>query len=113
MAKSKEELKEILKEIKSNPSNKGMKVFALQTFIDEDDNESRTIFLKKPNRMIRSAAEKVMKTDTYKGIETFLRGMYLGGDDLEEILKNDDAFMIAGESIIEIVEIKKGNVSRV
>lgn len=113
MAKSKEELKAILKELKSSPNNKGMKIFALQTFIDENEDESRTIFLKRPNRMIRSAAEKVMKNDTYKGIETFLRGMYLGGDDVEEIIKNDDALITAGESIVEIIEIKRGNVTRV
>jgi len=111
MPKKENELTEILANLKEK--HKGIGIYQLDTFINEDDDEKRTIFLRKPTRMVRSAAEKVASTDAWKGVETFLRGMYLGGDDLEEIIKNDDALMIAGDCVVEIIKLKPGNVQKV
>lgn len=111
MSKSNEELINELSEIKGkNPESA---IFELETYINEDDDQKRTIFLKKPTRLVRTAAEKVTQNDAWKGVETFLRGMYVGGDDIDEIIKNDDALMIAGESLMEIIKLKSGNVRRV
>ena len=111
MPKSKKELDEELIQIKE--SHKEIPVFKLTTFLNEDEEQERTIFLRKPTRMVRTAGEKVAQTDPWKGVETFLRGMYLGGDNLDEIIKNDDALMIAGDVLVEIIKLKPGNVQRV
>ena len=111
MSKTDKQLAAELKEIKKQVGERA--VFSLETFINEDDEQKRTIFLSKPSRLVRSAAEKTASQDPWKGVETFLRGMYLGGDDINEICKNDDALMIAGESVMEIIKLKSGNVQRV
>ena len=110
MPKTKKELTAELKALKeSNPGQ----IFKLTTYIDEDEKKERTLFLKKPSRLTRTAGEKQAQANTWKGLEVFLRGMYIGGDDLEEIFKNDDALMTAGEQLAEIIKVKSGNVERV
>ncbi len=111
MSKTEKELQTELAEIKAKHA--GIPIFKLETFINEDDEQKRTIFLRKPTRLVRSAGEKVAATDAWKGVETFLRGMYLGGDDIDEIVKNDDALMIAGECVMDIIKLKPGNVQKV
>lgn len=111
MSKSKKELQAELVEVKKK--YEGIAVYRMDTYIDEKDEEQRTIFLRKPTRMVRTAAEKVTTTDAWKGVETFLRGMHVGGDDLEEILKNDDALMICGAALVEIIQLRPGNVQKV
>ncbi|MCP4503690.1 MAG: hypothetical protein GY822_27495 [Deltaproteobacteria bacterium] len=111
MSKTEKELQTELAEIKGKHA--GIPIFKLETFINEDDEQKRTIFLRKPTRLVRSAGEKVAATDAWKGVETFLRGMYLGGDDIDEIVKNDDALMIAGECVMDIIKLKPGNVQKV
>jgi len=111
MAKSQKALEKELKELKLKMGERPL--FALTTYIDEDDEQERTIFLCKPDRMTRKAAEKIIQNDTWKATEVFLRGMYKGGDDLEEILKNDDAFMITQEQLVSIIKLKSGNVTKV
>lgn len=111
MPKNEKELTEELKGLKTK--YEGIPIFELETYLNEDEEQKRTVFLRKPTRMVRTAGEKQSQTDAWKGVETFLRGMFIGGDDIEEIIKNDDALMIAGESVIEIIKLKPGNVRRV
>ena len=112
MAKSQKELDSELNELKAKFGEETA-LFALTTYIDEKDDEQRTIFLKKPNRMTRQAGEKVIQNDPWKGAEVFLRGMYVGGDDLDEIIKNDDAMMITSEQLVHVIKLRSGNVQRV
>lgn len=112
MAKSREELDAELIELKKK-FGEDKPLFALTTYIDEKDDEERTIFLQKPNRLTRQAGEKQIQQNAWKGAETFLRGMYVGGDDLDEIIKNDDAMMIASEQLVEVIKLRSGNVVRV
>ena len=111
MAKTKNALEKELKGLKASFGDRPL--FAMTTYIDEDDEQERTIFLSKPDRMTRKAAEKIIQNDTWKATEVFLRGMYQGGDDLDEILSNDDAFMIAQEQLVQIIKLKSGNVQKV
>jgi hypothetical protein len=112
MGKSRKELDAELIELK-NQFGEDKPLFALTTYIDEKDEEERTIFLQKPNRLTRQAGEKQIQQNAWKGAETFLRGMYVGGDDLDEIIKNDDAMMIASEQLVEVIKLRSGNVQRV
>ena len=111
MSKSQKELNEDL--IKINEKFAETPIFKMETFIDEKDEETRTIFLRKPTRLVRTAAEKVTATDPWKGVETFLRGMWVGGDEIDEIVKYDDALMICGELLVDIIKLRPGNVQRV
>ena len=111
MPKTKKELNAELVELKKKYD--GISIFQLTTYIDEKEDEERTIYLRKPTRLVRTAAEKVTVNDAWKGVETFLRGMWIGGDDIDEIIKNDDALMIAGGEVVEIIKLRAGNVQKV
>jgi hypothetical protein len=110
-AKTKEELSAELLKIKEKQGEKP--VFALTTYIDEDEDKERTIYLVKPNRLTRQAGEKEIQRSAWKGAEVFLRGMYVGGDDLNEIIENDDAMMIASEQLVHVIKLRSGNVQKV
>lgn len=88
------------------------KVFILETYIDDDEGDKRRLILKKPDRLTRKAAEKIM-TDkgTQDAIELYLRAMTVGGDDVEEVIKNDSAFFAAGECVAEIITITPGKLT--
>ena len=113
MAKSKKELDDILVGLKAEKSGGSKGIFKLETYIDEDETKPRTLFLKKPDRMTRNIAEKQAAKDTGKGIAVLLRGMNLGGDDVDEIIANGDALYTAGEAIMDIIQIKEGKISKV
>lgn len=87
-------------------------LWVLETYIDEDEAQTRRLIVTKPDRRTRTIAEKVAQNDAYKGVEIFLRGMYKGGDDLDEVINNESAIMTAGEAIIELITIKRGKLTR-
>lgn len=109
--KTEKQLEKDLSELKAKLGEKP--IFALTTYIDEDEEQERTIYLVKPNRLTRQAGEKEIQKSAWKGAEVFLRGMYKGGDDLDEIIKNDDAMMIASEQLVHVIKLRTGNVQRV
>jgi hypothetical protein len=113
MKKTEKELGEELKELKAKHESK--KIYQLDVFLDDEEDEEykRTVFLVKPNRIVRTAGENMVQKDSFKALEVYLRGMYIGGDDVAEIIKNDDAMVSIGEPILDIISVKKGNITRV
>ena len=113
MKKTEEALLQELKELKAK--NEGKALFRIDVYLDDQEDEEfkRSIIVRKPNRITRTAGEQMVQKDTFKAVEVYLRGMYIGGDDLDEIIKNDDAIQAIGEPLIDIITVKKGNVTRV
>ena len=108
--KTSNQLAVILKGLKEESGQEKRKIFIITTFLDEEDEGERTLFLKKPTRLVREASEKMTSKSGYKGLEALMRGMYLGGDDLEEVIKNDDAITIAGPDVYEAATLRKGGL---
>lgn len=100
-----------LKEVKE--ANPGDKIFEIETYIDGDDDQPRVIYVKKPSRKVRGICESLYKRSPSQANETLFKGMYLGGDDMEEIMKNDEAYDTALEEMAHIIQIKKGKSRRV
>lgn len=109
-AKTEAQLKKLQQELEAKRGEG--KTFALSVELDGDDTNTRTVFLKRPDRVTRSAAQKVAANDMYKGVEVFLRGMYLGGDEIEEIIGNEEALLQAGEAIAELITVKPAKLLR-
>lgn len=102
--KTKTELEQELEALK----NKHGKVATLIVPLDEDDTEKvATLYLKRPDRIIRSMVEKLVKNDSNKALEAALKALYVGGDDLSIVLKNDDAFAGCEEAIVEMLSVQK------
>lgn len=59
---------------------------------DEDETKVAIFFLRKPDRTVRSMVDSfVSKGASDKAIESALKALRVGGDELSVVLNNDDA----------------------
>jgi len=80
------------------------RVYTIVVPLDEDDSTKiATIYLKKPDRAVRSLVSKMVSVDTGKAIEAALKALYIGGDDLKIVTENDDALFSCETPIVEIM----------
>ena len=80
---------------------------------DEDDCEEATIFLKKVDRTILSALNKLINgADSLVAVEFYLKNTYLGGDDIKLVLGNFDALRACESTIVEMIHVKKATLKK-
>jgi hypothetical protein len=106
--KTPDELSEILTELKSKHSDKKMYKIAVPV-----DGATCTIFLKDLDRFTYKAGHSVVNDDELKGIEIFLKGMYLGGDDINLIIGNWRATISAGRQLTKLLKVEESSFSEV
>lgn len=100
MKKSKEELETELKTLKA----KHGRVYTITSTPDEDKpEETITIFLRKSDRMAADLVRREVQKSVSKGIEAGLRNLYIGGDALDLIVKNDDALLSCEGPLVELM----------
>ena len=83
-------------------------IWTLDVSLDEDadgnDIEPRTYFLRKIDRIVYSAAMSFISKDkTLDAVETVLRNLSIGGDDIAELLKSDSAIIALQNPIIKVL----------
>lgn len=109
MAKSVEELAKIKSELEAVHKP----LYTVEIPTDEDEMETRTIYLKKFDRTILSAVQKMAQgNDELKAVEVFIKNTYVGGDDINEIL--NDLYMLRSlqSVVVEMVSVKKAKISK-
>ena len=57
-------------------------------------------------------AQKLAQKDSKMAIKGFLNTLYIGGDSLELILKNDDALVACEEVIAEMLTVQKATLKK-
>lgn len=79
-----------------------------------DSDEFRTIFLKKYDRQLLSAVQKLVTTgsDSLKAIEIFVKNTYVGGDDLTEIFNNLDMLRSLESVVVELMQTKTATIKK-
>ncbi len=104
---------EDLSKIKADLELQFKPVYTVEIPTDEDELETRTIFLKKFDRVILSAVQKMAQgNDSLKAVEVFIKNTYIGGDDIKEIM--DDLYMLRSlESVVvDMISVKKAKISK-
>lgn len=97
-----------LKAIKADLDGKFKPVFTITVPLNDDETEQATIFLKKFDRSILTAVQKLAGgADSLKATEVFLKNCFIGGDDLALVLENFDALRAIESVMIELVTAKK------
>jgi hypothetical protein len=103
---------ELLQEKESLKLKHG-KVITLEVPVDQDDlSKIATIFLKRPDRTTRSLISKLASNDGIKAIEAALKNLYIGGDDLNLVVNNDDAIVACEDAIIDILAVQKATLKK-
>ena len=82
------------------------KVNTLIVPLDEDDNT------KVADRTSRKIIGDLAQKDVLKAVEAGLKALYIGGDSLELITKNDDALVSCTEPIIDMLEVQKATLKK-
>ena len=72
----------------------------------------KVLILRKLDRVTYSAGMKIMEKDELQAAEVFLRSLTVGGDNVEEIIKDFDALRTASQLLVDVIGVKKGNVAR-
>lgn len=102
--KSKEELEQEKELLKS----KYKPIYTIEVALNEEETEVATIYLKKADRQVYASVGKLAQgNDPLRAVEMVLKNCYVGGDELELILKNDDALMSCEGAVVEMLDKKK------
>lgn len=96
------------KEIKDLKNAHGS-IFQLDIPTDDGD---KTIILRKLDRATYSAGSKLMEKDELLAAETFLRGLYVGGDELDPIIKDFEGLRVAASLLSDVIGTRTGNVRK-
>lgn len=90
------------------------KVYTITVPLDEDDSSKvAVIYLKKPDKSTRSMITKFATSGNFdRAVESALKNMYIGGDNLDLIIKNDDAMVACEEVIAEMLTVQKATLKK-
>ena len=104
---------EELAAIKETLKAKHKKVIEVEIPMDEDDaNVTATIFLKKPDNTTRAILAKLVEKDPMKALEATVKNIYIGGDDINEVLKNEDALPSLDTVIADLLQVQKAVIKK-
>jgi len=107
--KDKENLATELEQLKKTHG----KVITLEVPLDEDDDTKKAVlYLKKPDMSTRSMVAKLVQNDSYKAIVACLKKLRIGGDDLELVLRNDDAVASCESAIVELLTVQQATIKK-
>ena len=102
-----------LADIKTALSEKHKTLYTLVVPIDEDETVFATIYLKKMDRLILSAIQKILSTnDVLKAIEVYLKSTYVGGDEIELVTGNFESIRACTDSVFEMMTAKKSSLKK-
>jgi hypothetical protein len=108
--KTQEELKTLFSQL----SAQHKPIYTIEIPLAEDEAEFRTIYLKKYDRALLSAVQKLVSagSDSLKAIEVFVKNTYVGGDDLNEILNNLDMLRSLEGVVVELMQTKTATIKK-
>ena len=83
-------------------------------YLDTDDEDkTATIFLKKPDKSTRKMVGKLVDGGKFDiAVESCLKALYIGGDELNLILSNDDAIESAGMGVVELLKVQQATLKK-
>ena len=109
MSKTEQELEQIKTELVA----KYGKVYTVTIPVDEDETETRTIYLKKFDRVTLAAVQKMAAgSDSLKAIEVFIKNTFVGGDDMFEVLNDFDMLRSLESVVIDLISVKKATLKK-
>ncbi len=75
----------------------------------KDSNEKTiTVFLRKLDRTAYSSTSAIIQKDALRGIESLLKTLWIGGDDVNLIIDDFEALRSAEVTLIEMIQAKQG-----
>jgi hypothetical protein len=107
--KSQEELKNELESLKK----KYDKVHEVEVLLDDTEENICTVFFKHPDRKSYSQIANFLGGfDNIKGLEVFVKGNYIGGDEMSLLTNNDYALRSLDSVVANIMWVKQSSLKK-
>ncbi len=86
-------------------------VYTITVPVGDDDKQS-TFYLKKIDRIVFSAAMKLMETDELDAAEFMIKSLWVGGVAASIIIEDFDALRSAAKLLVTILKSKEGSIKK-
>lgn len=87
-------------------------LYTLKVPTNDEETEHATVYLKKMDRGCYSAVSKLVQKDSLLGLESLIKTLYVGGDEVTKITENFDALRAAEAPCLEILMAKQGTLKK-
>ena len=77
-----------------------------------DDNKDCTVYLKKMDRIVYSAAIKLLERDELDATEFLLNSLHVGGEDVKLIIEDFEALRATAKLMVEVIKSKEGSIKK-
>lgn len=85
--------------------------FYTLTVKDSKDAEI-CVHLRKLDRTVYQSVTAIIQKDSLRGIESLLRSLWIGGDDVNRIIEDFEALRSAEVTLIEMIQPKAGTLKK-
>lgn len=92
-----------LQELKTKYGN----YYTLIVPTNDEETEHATVYLRKMDRVCYSSVSKLVQKDSLLGLESLIKTLWIGGDDVKLITENFDALRAAEGACLEILMAKQ------
>ena len=80
---------------------------------EEDHTKVLTLHLKKPDKQTRKMIAKLAESAIpERAVIAGYKALWVGGDDVTELERNDDALLSAESALIEILQVQKATIKK-
>jgi hypothetical protein len=80
---------------------------------DEDEDCAKLVFhLKSPDKQTRKMISGLAEKSSEKAVMAGYRALWVGGDDVSELERNDYALISAEDALIEILKVQKATIKK-
>jgi len=80
--------------------------------VDDSTGKKITVFLRKLDRIVYSSVSVIIQKDSLRGIESLLKSLWIGGDDVNLIIDDFEALRSAEVTLIEMLQPKVGTLKK-
>jgi len=105
---------EELKAEKETLKQKHGSVREMEVYLDtDDDTKTATLFLRKPDKSTRNMVGKLVDQNKFDtAVISCLKALYIGGDELNSVLDNEDAMESAGQGVVDLLAVQKATLKK-
>jgi len=86
-------------------------VFTLTVPVGDEDKDC-TVYLKKMDRIVYSAAIKLLEKDELDATEFLLNSLHVGGENVKLITEDFEALRAASKLMVEVIKSKEGSIKK-
>lgn len=80
--------------------------------VQDSTDKIITVYLRKMDRLVYKTVSALIQKDSLMGVESLLKQLYIGGDNIEAIINDFDALRNAESTLVELLQAKQGELKK-